>query len=491
MPEERPKGSMSRELKTLGLGSLIFFVPTLLTRGLSFILTPLYTRYLTPDDYGIVGLGTTLYGFVALLLGASAWSAASRLYHQMPDERAKARLGGTVLGFLLVVPPALALVIEAIGSAGWFSPFRSVPYAPYLRLVVWAGVLSLFQSLAANMLMIREQHKRGASLNSVLVVVTAFFTVLMVVVLRKGAYGQLLALVLANAVVGAWSIVIAWRFSPPVFDRAILKEVLVFSLPLIPHETSKWILAASDRLILERYVSAADLGRYSLGYSFGSAVGIFLGAVSIALFPIVNRKLAEKDPHNEVPVLGSVVVVACTFASLLAATMFPPFLALAVPHAYDGAGAVVPWIALGFFFQTLYLIWSQGTFFSRKTGAVALVTFAGAAVNIGLNLVFVPRFGYLVAAVTTAVGYAVMAGLHGLLSRKLHPIPWEHGRTVRIALAALITYAAAVSIRGLTPMTELLVRGAISAVGYVGLLVVLGAARPSEIARVRSLLKRR
>lgn len=487
MSANRPNGSLSKELKTLGLGSFTFLIPSLLTRGLSFVLTPVYTRFMSPDEYGIVGLGTTLWSAIALLLGCGVPSAASRLYHTMPGDAARVRLGGASLGFLLVVPPALAMVVEILGSVFGLSPFRSVPYSPFLRLVLWSSVLVCFQNLTLNMLMAREQHRLGASLNAFSVLATAGFTVLFVVELRRGAYGQLLALLLSNAAIAAWSVVMVWRLSPPVYDRRLLKELLAFGLPLVPHEMSKWLLAASDRVILERFVSAADLGRYSLGYSFGSAVGIFLNAVATAFFPIVNRKLAVGDPENDVPYLGSVVVIASTYVSLIAATAFPPFIRLVTTNAYDGAGPVVPWVAIGFFFQALYLVWSQGTFFAKKTGAVAGVTFVGAIVNIGLNLVFIPRFGYIAAAVTTAIGYAVMAGLHGWLSRRVRPIPWEWGRYVRTAAAALVAYFFAVLPPARSDGVELALRLCIGAVAFPLLLVLLRAVRPNEVRRVKAL----
>lgn len=491
MSDRRATRSLAKEVRTLGLGSFTFLIPTLLTRGLTFILTPVYTRYMSPADYGIVGLGSTLLAVFALFLGLSIQSSAGRLHHQLPNEESQRRLVGTILGFLLVVPPAIALVVEVLGSTHVITGFRSAPYSPYLRLVVWASVLVLFQNLALNVLMVRESHRQGASLNALAVLTTAGFTLLFVVVLRKGAYGQLLALLIANAVIATWAIRMLWRVCPPMFDRALLKDALLFSLPLVPHELSKWILAASDRVILERYVDAADLGRYALGYSFGSAIGIFLSAVGTALFPIVSRKLAEKDPHEEVPVLGSLVILASTFASLGAATVFPSFVRLVTPHAYDGAGAVIPWVAVGFFFQALYLVWSQGTFFARRTVAVAGVTFVGAGLNILLNILLVPHFGYLVAAVTTAVGYAVMAGCHGLLSRKLMPIRWEYGRYVCIALAALATYFVAVLPHVTSATAEIFVRAAITLAMFPVALLVLRAVRLSEIQRVRALLATR
>lgn len=479
------------EVKRLGIGSLIYVVPTFLTRGLSFILTPIYSRFLTPDDYGVVGLGTTVIPMVALLFGFGTQSAAHRLYHTLPDEKSRETLGRTVLGFLLTVPLVLALAFELLGTAGLLHPFKTVAYDPYLRLSLWAGTFALYPALAINMLMVREEHRRSSMNNALAVILTAGFTLLLVVVLRRGAFGQLLALFLSNLLVALWSIRVVWRYGAPRIDRSMLRTVLLFSLPLVPHELSKWALAASDRVVLERFVTTGDLGRYSIGYTFGTVAGVFLSAVSTAFFPIVSRKLAEKDPRGEVPFLGSVVVAASTFVCLGAAVSLPALLRLVTPAAYHGGSVFIPWIALGFFFQALYSVFSQGTFFARKTIAVAVVTGLGAAVNIGLNVIFVPRYGVLVAAITTPVGYAVMAFLHGWLASRVHPIAWEYGRMLKIASAALVTFALTLVGRAERPVIELALRSSAALVTFPILLVVFGALRPSELRAARGLWKAR
>jgi O-antigen/teichoic acid export membrane protein len=491
MPETRPASGLLREMKSLGAGSFTYLVPTFLTRGLTFVLTPVYTRYMSPADYGIVGLAATLPTILALLLGWSVHSSTYRLHHTLPDDAARVRLNGTVLAFLLTVPVAITVLLEVLGSFGVLHPFQSLPYTPYLRLVVWTGLFAMYQGLAINLLMVREQHRRAALLNAVSVVLVAGLTVLFVVVLRRGAFGQLLATFLAGAFIAAWSIWIAWRFGKPTYDRALLKEALVFAIPLVPHHLSSWMLALSDRAILERYVTTAELGRYTLGYTFGATVAMFVGATSQAFFPIVSRKLAEKDPNNEVPYLGSVVIVTTGFAALGAAAVFPSFIRLVTPASYHGSTPIVPWVALGYFFQALLGVWAQGTFFAKRTGAVAAVTLAGAVTNIGLNLVLVPRYGIYAAAVTTAVGYGVMAVLHALVARKSHPIAWEHGRLLRILLAGGIAYAIAVSVPGMSPALELFFRLGVVVIAFPLLLVLVRAFRPSEVRRVRSLLAAR
>lgn len=490
-PPKAPAPGLRHELVRLGKGSFTYFLAMVVTRGLNLFLTPVYVRFMTPAEYGIVGFSQSLVPALAVLFGLCMHSAASRLYFSTPDDGQRERLVGSVLGFMLVVPIVLASIVEILGSAGLLDVFKTVPYSPYLRIIVWASVLLVYTSTALNMLVIREQHRRAAFFNSGTVFLTAGFTVLLVVVLRRGAVGQLLATLLTNATLAVFSIALLWRISRPVFDRKLMGPAVSTSIPLVPHELMKWGLAGSDRVILERNVSAAALGNYSLGYTFGNTVGMFAYAMIYAFMPMVNRKLGEGDPRNEVPPLGTIVVLMSSFVALGAAVVLPPAIRLFAPVSYHGGAAVVPWVALALYFQALYNVWSTGTVFSRRTGSVAIVTSVGTGANIALNLIFVPRYGIIAAAVTTAVGYALMAVLHALLARRLFPIPWEYGRIARISVAALAAYGAAFLARRLGDVGELLVGGTVAAVVFAVMLAALKAVRISELRRIREIAARR
>jgi len=491
MSEPPKTAGLRGEIVRLGKGSFTYFVAMVVTRGLNLFLTPVYVRFMSPEEYGVVGFSSSLLPALAVLFGLGTHSAASRLYYSTPDDGRRERLVGTVLAFVLVVPALLGLVVEVLGSAGALPLFRSVPYSPYLRIIVWASVLIVIANTGLNMLVIREEHRRAAYFNSATVFLTAGFTVLLVVVLRKGAVGQLLAILLTNLVLAIYSVSFLWKMSRPVLDRPLMRSAVGTSLPLVPHELLKWGLAGSDRVILERNVSAAALGNYSLGYTFGNTVGMFSYAMIYAFMPMVNRKLGEGDPRNEVPPLGTIVILTSCFVALGAAVVLPPAIRLMAPPAYHGGAVVVPWVALALYFQALYNVWSTGTVFSRRTGSVALVTFIGAGTNIALNIILVPRYGIIAAAVTTAIGYALMAVLHAQLARKLFPIPWEYGRVARISLAAAIAYGASFVARGLGDIGQVLVGGLIAAVVFAALLALLRAIRVSELRRLVDIVRRR
>lgn len=453
------------EVRRLGRSSLIYLVPNVLARGLAFLLAPLYAQTMGPDEYGIVGVAGTLTPLVATAMCLSAHSAIARLHFDLDDDGERKRLYSTVLVFLMIGPAILAALLHVAGTLGMLHVLRTVRFEPHLKLVIWAAVFAPFPSLVFVVFSTREQPATVARFSVVSTMLTAAFAVLFVVVLRQGAIGQLRAVLLSGAVVAALTIWTVVRLAGLSFSWVHLKRALAFSIPLVPHTVANWVLAASDRLVLERWVSQEDLGRYSLGYTFATVTAVVAGAVGMATVPMLNHSL-KADDRVSASRLGSYALVSTSFAAVGVATCSPDAIRLLTPISYHAAGSVVPWVVLGLAFQALYTVTSIGTFYSKRTRMVPLVTGVGALANVGLNLALVPRFGILGAAVDTAAAYAIMALLHCLLGQRLHPVPWEYSRWLRLLVVGFAVFWLTRIPGDLQPGLGLAIRGLIVLVGF-------------------------
>lgn len=471
--------------------SLLYLVPSLVARGVSFLLAPLYTRAMTPADFGVIGICNAILAAVSVILGFAIHGAVPRMWVECDGEAQRRRFVGTLLGFLLVVPTVLTVVLDGMGSMGWFDGgFATVQFRPQLRLVLWTALLSTFPNVPTAIYMAREKPGKVAVFNVVLTTASIASALLFVAVLRQGALGVLRAQLFAAAVTAALSVGVLWRMSPPTLDRARLVQALAFSLPLVPHLLANWALAISDRLVLERLVPKDDLGRYSLAYMFCTLASVIGAAVSSAFGPITNRRLKAAPDDPSVPRLGTYAVVAIIGSSLAIALFAPELIVVVAPMSYRAAATLVPLLVLGAVFQGLYVVFSTGTWYSMKTARVPLVTAIGAAVNLGLNIVLVPRLGVLAAALNTAIAYATLAGLHAWLAHRLQPIAWEW-RRISLAFAVGVGCFFAGSILPQLPLGWVIcAKVALLVVGFPLALVALGFVRAGEWSAVRSLLRR-
>lgn len=482
--------SLPGEVKKLGANSLIYLLPNMLVRGLSFLLMPVYTRVMTPEDYGIVGVASTLAPLLTTVLGFSIHSAASRLHFDVDDDGDRKNLYSSILIFLAVVPLGITLGLYLAGSLGLLDLFVTVRFNPHLRLVLWTAYFGVFPGLVVNIFVARESPRRVALFSLVSLLITVAAMMVFVVGLRQGAIGQLRATLVSSAVIAAIAVCWVIRIAPIRFSRELLKKAIRYSVPLVPHLLSTWALAAADRVVLERYVSKGEVGRYSLAYTFATVSFMTANAISMAFLPVVTRRLHAGDPAGTVPRLGTYVLLPTVFVSLAVSLLSADVICLITGPDYHRAGAVVPWIVVGGVFQALYAVSSQGTFFSKRTRAVPIVTAIGAAVNIGLNLVTVPRWGIMAAAVNTAIAYALLAVMHGVLAHRLYPIAWEYGRWMVLLLCAAATFLAGQLGIHLGPWLNLMAKTALLLTLFPALLVLCGFPRGGELTRFRELLGR-
>jgi O-antigen/teichoic acid export membrane protein len=482
--------ALGAETKKFGRNALLYLVPSLLMRGISFLLTPLYTRAMAPADFAVVAVSNSLVAVLGIVLGLALYGCVPRLFFEY-EERAKRAFFGTLLATSLVVPLAIVGVLHLLGARGHLEMFETLHFDPHLKLVLWTSLTAVFMPLPISVYTTREEPGKVAALSMFSALSQLILSVLFVAVWRQGAVGVLRANLVSGALTGGVSIVLMLRLSTIDPRLPGLRSALAFSLPLVPHLVANWALGISDRLVLDHYVPAADVGRYSLGYVFGLIVALIASSVGNALGPMANRQLKDEKLAANVPPLGTYALAFIVACALGIALTSPEIIALIAPASYASAAAVVPWVVLGAVFQGGYFVLSTGTWFSMKTKLVPVITAVSACLNVGLNLLFVPRYGVMAAAISTAVSYLASALLHGVLAHKLHPIRWEYGRWARLLGVGLACYFVGVIIPASGPVLALASKGLVVVILFPLGLRIARFFTSEELLHLRAVLERR
>lgn len=469
---------------------LLYLVPTALVRGGSIILTPLYTQALPPEEYAVVGVGNTIYAGLTAALGLGVHSALLRLYADCKDHQDRRQLMGAVMLVLATIPVVLVLAMQLLGRAGHLDIVDLVPFKPFGELILWASLASIYSGPLTTLYMAQERPIAFGVFSGATSLAQIGLTVWFVVGLDRGAKGAFEAIFLSQAVAAALSLVLLAR-QVDLRPGRWARRALVLGLPLVPHVLTNWALSVSDRLILERYVPAADIGRYSLAYLFNLALALVSGAIVQTLNPMVMRRLTANEHDALVPKLGTYAIAAIAWVSVATVAVAPDAVTLLAPPSYSGAETYVTYVVLGAVFQCLYFVWSLGTWYSKRTHWMPALSVAVAAATVGLNLLLVPRYGALAAAVVTAVSYGMLAGAHGALAHWLHPIRWEYSRWLKIAAATGVAYVVVGWASHLDSTSRIGALVAIVLLGWPALLTLLGGVHRDEAAALLQFARRR
>jgi len=185
-----------------------------------------------------------------------------------------------------------------------------------------------------------------------------------------------------------------------------------------------------DKLIVKTFLPLSSVGLYTLGYKFGFVMSVVVLSINRAWLPNYYELMNQSDSGRAgevrrmflvwVTALGAVCIAGGVWADEVVRLMTAP--------AFYAAATVVPTILLAFFFQGIYYFMVGPLFYFKRTVLLPVITVIGAAVNIGLNFLLIPRYGIQGAAAAALASFVVLAGLAYFIGRMYFNPRFELGR---------------------------------------------------------------
>lgn len=476
-------------LRKLVGASAVYGLGSVLVRGLAFLLLPLYTRYLSPAEYGIVALAITCTVVLGLLYPLGLRGAVSRMWYEEGSLEERRERIGTLWIAMVLAAGAMALALDRAGPwlAGVLLP--EVPFHPYLRLAVWTAFLGVLGIVPLVLLQAQERPRAYVVLSVGTALGTTALTVWLVV-RGGGAEGYLRGALIGAAVAAVPYLALTFRQVRPVWRGGVLLPALAFGLPLVPHAVAGWALEMSDRAILTRFLPLSDVGVYALGYQLGAAMGLLTGAFNAAWVPFLFGALKEEAEaaHPRLARLVTYYAFALCFVGLGWSLLVEHALPLLAGAGFQEAHRITPWVVGGYVLSGLYLVPTNLLFWRRRTTVIPLVTVVAGAVNVGLNLWLVPRYGSIAAAWSTLVAYALLLLLTWWSAERLLRFPYEYRRLGLMAGLALTLFLAGRLLPFPNPALEVAGRVLLWLTFPFGLLA-LGALDRAELAVLTRFLR--
>jgi len=422
-------------LRRLATTGAAYTASSALSKLIAVFLLPLYTRYLTPVDYGAaeVMLASVIAASIVIRFGVI--EAILRFYY-LGGERRDAVMA---TGFASLFWSATAGSVVALALAAPISKallgHEDAGLARIAVLGLWT--LTLWEyGLALLRLEERARAYFGLTIANVLVTIPA--TVWLVVVRDEGANGLLLGSFATALPFLGWRLWDERRRLSFLPDRALLRRMLRFGLPTMPAELTLYSLNFLDRIIIVRTVGLAAAGLYALAVKFASAMQVLARGFQLAFPPLAYAIEDEDEARRAYALIFTWFAAVCAFAVTglwLLARWITRF--FAAPEFF-GAHAAIGLLATGIALYALYLTMVVILGRSGRTEFNFPATGAGVVVNLGLNLALVPSHGIVGAGIALVASYAVILALMYAFTQRLFPVPYEWRR-----LALLVVTAAA------------------------------------------------
>jgi O-antigen/teichoic acid export membrane protein len=479
---------MSGYLRRLATTGAAYTAASILSKVIAVALLPLYTRYLTPADYGAAEVLFAAVVLVSIVVRLGLIEAILRFYYQ-EDEDSERVVASTFAGLFwlatlgaLVLLPFAGPLSEALlkelppGESG--AGLARIAIGGLWVLTMWEFMLTLFR--------LEERARAFFTATLLNVLASIALTVVLVVGLDEGARGLLLG---SYAIGGAFVlalIAMQWRRLSLRFDTSLLRRLFRFGAPTMPAEVSLYLLNFVDRLIIVRSLGLAEAGLYSLAVKFAQAVNVLVRGFQLAWPPLAYSIRDDDEARRAYATIVTLFVAGCAFVVTgmwLFSRWFPRV--LAAPEffdSYEAIGLVSTAVTLYALYLVLVVILGRTgrTEFNFPAAIGALVT------NVVLNLVLVPPLGIAGAGLALVASYLVVLGLMYVFTQRLFPVPYEWGRLLRVVLIVVALVGIGELVAPTSGAEGLLLRAALLA-AYPLVLFATGFFTPGERRRLARL----
>ncbi|HEX8243574.1 MAG TPA: oligosaccharide flippase family protein, partial [Longimicrobium sp.] len=422
------------ETRSVAKHVLVYGAGILLGKLASFIMLPVYTRYLTPADYGVLELLSTTIDLIGIVAGMGLAAGVFKFHADADTPREKDRvistvaLGGGVLTLLtallgVLASPLLARLV-----------LRDPAGAVYFRLFFAIYLVQSLNGVGFMLLRLQQRSVLFVTLNAAKLVAALSLNIAFVVWLGMGVRGVLYSTLICSGALSLLLTAYTFRQVGFGFSAAVMRRLYRFGSPVVFWGLGSFVLTFSDRYFLNYFGGSAQVGVYSLAYKFGFLMATF------ASMPVMQawepqRFVVARRPDG--PALLRDVFFYLSLALGLAGLVITLFvgdvLAVMAAPGFRAAAGVVPLILLAIVFQEWATYCNLGLFMAERTRLYGWSGVIGVVAVTALNLLLIPRYGMWGAAWATLGAYALRFAAVYLFAQRAHPIDFGWGRVLRLA----------------------------------------------------------
>ncbi len=387
---------------------LVYGLVGIISKIIPLVMVPVVTRLMPNSDYyGISDLSNTIVQFASALAVMGLYDAMYRMFFEKEDENYKKTVCSTALVFTFVTSIVVFVVMFLCKDiiAQYFFSDKKYSYVVYISaMTTLVGATNSIISAPTRM---QNKRKEFVVINTVSPLLSYAIAIPM---LMAGHY--VLALPLAAFIAGvtieiAFCVMNRSWFNPRLFDKKLLKQLLVIAIPLLPNFIIYWVFNSCDKVMITNMMGVRAAGIYSVGSKLGHASQLiytaFAGGWQYFAFSTMNEDNQVKSNSMVFEYLGIISFVATSFICAWSYLIFQ----ILFTDQYLSGFIVAPYLFLAPLLQMLSQVACNQFLVVKKTWPNLFILSIGAVINIIINWTLIPMIGIEGAAIATLIGYVV------------------------------------------------------------------------------------
>ena len=432
------EGIAPSPMRGIGKHTLIYGAGILLNKGIAFLMLPLYTRVLTPADYGVLGLISMTIDVIAIAAGHQLVQGVYRFYHKAGTETERGEVVSTALvamGISFLITGGVAFVaseqlsVLIFGDARHTLPFR-----------IAAGAFALESSVLVPLAYarVRDRSTFFVTAGAAKLLLQVGMNLLFLLVLKLGVVGILLGTLVANACVGGALSVWVLRSTGISFSRRAFRDLARFGVPLIAMQFATFTSTFGDRYFLQAAGREAAVGIYDLAYKFGFLMVLVGFSPFMQVWEPKRFEIWQDPDRDRLLARGFQYLNLLLLTTALGVALFvEPVLRIIADPAFHGAAVLVPLLLLAYILQSWAQVLNIGILVRDRTELLTIAEWAAAGFALLAYALLIPRFLAWGAAIATLLTFAIRFALIYAFGQRLEPVRYVWRPVLRLLLLVI------------------------------------------------------
>lgn len=411
-------------LKLLLRDSLIYTIPAILSRGLSLLLLPLYTRVLNPADYASLDLLLVFANFISLSIALEISQAVARFYGSETDPKRKIDYASTAFWFTISSYSIFSITAffhsEMLSAWVMGRPEFIEEFRAGIIYVFFNGILILSQ----DQFRWEMRSKHYAAVSILVTISSAAIAICLTYIYHLGLKGLLWGMAVGAALgqlYCLWFLRKTYQFR---FNPSRFKEMLAYSAPLVPASLMILLGIYIDRLMINYFMPIENVGLYGIGFRFASAISLVMFGFQGALTPLIYTYYQDNETPKKIARIFRTVVALALIATLVTSLFAYDFFVLMTSPEYYSASDLITLLVPAIILAQI-IIFTPGINIAKKTHLSVWINLAGLLIKILLGSLLIPAIGVKGAALATLLGCLFSFSINMYFSQKFYPVPHD------------------------------------------------------------------
>ena len=394
---------------------LAYTIGNVLIRGINFITLPIFSRLMTTEEFGVYNVflsyESILYVIVGLALHSSIRSAKIEFKEEIDSYTSS-------ISLVYILNLAILVIASLLFSTQISELLRFENR--YILLLCLYAFASAIITLYNERLALDYSYKKYLIISFINSVgnIALSLVLLLTVFSNDKSFGRIIGVTIIGLLLSVYIICSFFKAAKPNFNKRFLKFGIRYSLPIIPHGISQVLLSQYDRIMIKDIIGNAAAGIFSLATNLKLILTIVTASVSSAWSTWFYEQIEQREYEN---IKSRAKLILVLFLTITIGLIFvsPEMIMLLGGEKYLQARYVAVPIICDAFFLAAYNIIVPAEYYKEKTTYIMLGTIVAAIIDIVLNSIFIPRYGFVAAAYTTLFAYFIYLIMHMVIVRKI------------------------------------------------------------------------